>query len=408
MAQDLTSISAQRIYEHVRKLTEIGPREDGTTANHKAIDYVAGTLSSYGLDVQRQSLPCWVIEPIKSSLRVTGPPDAGIKCYHSNLTGVTGPEGVTGEVAFVGRAFEEDFEGRDVSGKIALAYQQYYWEGNDQPRKKMVRAAEHGAVALIFVMKRRDDLITCWGLGNEPGPIPFISVAYPHFLSLLEALKQGPVEAVIKVIGQPRRGESANIWTIIPGTELPEELIGYGSSHHETVPMCPGANDNAVAQAALLELACFFKDNPQKRSIILFSDGREEAGICGARAFVEAHRDWLTKSLKAMLMMDQVGGMQPLVCSGTTKWLEEMWIEEAKELGYALGLCTDPMVMTGPDSLGDALPFLEAGIPTVFAMGWPTDFFYHTEQDTLDKINANGVKAMTEITASLMMRLASQ
>ncbi len=40
--------------------------------------------------------------------------------------------------------------------------------------------------------------------------------------------------------------------------------------------------------------------------------------------------------------------------------------------------------------------------------GWPSDRFYHTEEDTPDKVCANGVKAVADIVASVVMRLASQ
>ena len=108
--------------KHVEEIAAIGAIEDGTTANHLTADYIVDSLEALGLQVQRQSVPCWVIiESIETWLAVAKPKQMDFKCYHSNLTGVTSPEGVTGGLVFVGEAFDEDFEDRHLAGRVALA-----------------------------------------------------------------------------------------------------------------------------------------------------------------------------------------------------------------------------------------------------------------------------------------------
>ncbi|HEV7398624.1 MAG TPA: M20/M25/M40 family metallo-hydrolase [Pyrinomonadaceae bacterium] len=62
------------------------------------------------------------------------------------------------------------------------------------------------------------------------------------------------------------------------------------ASHYDSVSTGPGASDNAVAVAALLEtLRALKAGGPLKNDVIfLFTDG-EEAGLLGAKAFVEEH-----------------------------------------------------------------------------------------------------------------------
>lgn len=115
------------------------------------------------------------------------------------------------------------------------------------------------------------------------------------------------------MVGEPYKGSSQLIWSIIPGTKKPNEIIGFGACHHETVPICPGANDNASGQSILLELGRFLSANSQDRSILLLSNEGEKGGLLGSGAFVDDNKDWLAKSLKAMIMADQVGGIEPLV-----------------------------------------------------------------------------------------------
>jgi hypothetical protein len=61
-------------------------------------------------------------------------------------------------------------------------------------------------------------------------------------------------------------------------------------AHYDSVPAGPGASDDGVAVAALLEAARALKSLPQLRRdiIFLFTDG-EEKGLLGARVFVSSH-----------------------------------------------------------------------------------------------------------------------
>ncbi len=410
MSADFRTISAQQIYEHVDKITSFGPREDGTVADLKAVDYIADGLRALGLDVKLQDVPCWVIEPITTSLSISKPQQLDVKCHHANLSGLTGPAGVNGELVLIEKGFEEDFKGRDLTGKIAVVWQERYWESGDRPVKKLHRAAAAGALAMIIAHKRRDDLITCWSatVDSEPANIPMVSISYPDFVRIRGMMDAGPVEVTLKVMGELRRGTSPNVVAVIPGTELPDEMVGIGACHHETVPMCPGANDDASGQALLLELARFFTSNPQKRSILLLSNGGEEGGLFGTVAFVKDNKAWLDKSLKAMVMVDQMGGAFPVIFGGATIWLEKLLNEHATRLGYRIIHSFDPLFVPGPDMIGDNMSFVDAGYDAAVVAGWPSDSYYHTAADTLDKVNVNGVKAVADTVASVVMELASK
>lgn len=57
-----------------------------------------------------------------------------------------------------------------------------------------------------------------------------------------------------------------NIWAETTGRQAAEEIIVLGS-HYDTVPGCPGANDNGSAVAANLELARAFSGKPLARTL---------------------------------------------------------------------------------------------------------------------------------------------
>jgi Peptidase family M28 len=83
-------------------------------------------------------------------------------------------------------------------------------------------------------------------------------------------------------------GAVENIACRLPGTTREKAVLLV--AHYDSVAAGPGASDDGVAVAALLESARAFKLLPQlKRDvIILFTDG-EEQGLLGARAFVSEH-----------------------------------------------------------------------------------------------------------------------
>lgn len=90
--------------------------------------------------------------------------------------------------------------------------------------------------------------------------------------------------------GDPRVIPLCNVMTRLDGVgEGPAIML---VTHFDSVPYGPGASDDAVGVAAMLEVARMLKlkDLPQRPVILLFTDG-EEFGLLGARKFVEEH-DW--------------------------------------------------------------------------------------------------------------------
>lgn len=66
-----------------------------------------------------------------------------------------------------------------------------------------------------------------------------------------------------------------NIEAVLRGASRPDEIVVLGA-HYDTVPQCPGANDNATGVAALLELSRRFARRPQARSIRFVAFVNEE------------------------------------------------------------------------------------------------------------------------------------
>ncbi|MGH9684006.1 MAG: M20/M25/M40 family metallo-hydrolase [Candidatus Acidiferrales bacterium] len=95
-----------------------------------------------------------------------------------------------------------------------------------------------------------------------------------------------------------------NVVARLDGTEVgPAVLL---AAHYDSVPAGPGASDDGAGVAAVLEIARALKSLPRPRhSIIFLIDDGEEAGLLGARLFVEQH-PW-AKELRAAVNIDARG-----------------------------------------------------------------------------------------------------
>ena len=111
---------------------------------------------------------------------------------------------------------------------------------------------------------------------------------------ILRALREiGLAPQVQRITGEDQgleiEGALENIACRLQGSSRGEKAILL-VAHYDSVDAGPGASDDGVAVAALLETARALKSLPQlKRDIIfLFTDG-EETHLMGARAFVAGH-----------------------------------------------------------------------------------------------------------------------
>ncbi len=83
-------------------------------------------------------------------------------------------------------------------------------------------------------------------------------------------------------------GRVQNVLVKVPGVKSGKAVLLV--AHYDSVPTGPGAADDGASVAALLESLRVLKDVPtlQNDIIFLFTDG-EEAGLLGAKAFIDQH-----------------------------------------------------------------------------------------------------------------------
>lgn len=205
-----------------------------------------------------------------------------------------------------------------------------------------------------------------------------------------------------------RRGEAA-----------PEEIIvlgaHYDSASDRPAEAAPGADANASGVSCVLAAAAAFRDLPLDRTLrfVLFSGG--EQSYAGSRAFV-AEAAAADEKLLASVILDEVGYDEEagklddaiVRVDGPSMWLGD-YVGAVGTL-YEKGLQFDYHLYGGA---GDHLPFWEGAFKAVglFEGGRgstpdPAYPFYHTTEDTADKLSFPLTARIGRVAAAVVAHLA--
>jgi hypothetical protein len=147
-----------------------------------------------------------------------------------------------------------------------------------------------------------------------------------------EFTKLGYVPEVQTGFGCDEYGTCATVKNLVArldGTEPGQSVLL--AAHYDSVPAGPGASDDGAGAATVLECARALKVIPKPRhSIILLIDDGEEAGLIGARVFVDQHR-W-AKEIAAAVNVDTRGSSGPSLMFETGSanyWLVRLYAKHA-------------------------------------------------------------------------------
>jgi Zn-dependent M28 family amino/carboxypeptidase len=195
------------------------------------------------------------------------------------------------------------------------------------------------------------------------------------------------------------------------------------ASHYDTLlmPNAPfvGANDGGSSTGLLLELARVVSQQRRSSAVwFVFFDGEEaqkswteEDSLYGSRHFLEKlQTDGDEKKIKAMILLDMIGDKDLVLEKdlSSTPWLLDLVFKSAQDLGHAKHLATSPKAM-----MDDHTPFVRAGIPAVDLIDYSFGFanaagglYWHSPNDTLDKISPESLKIVGEIVLKTLDKLA--
>ena len=209
-----------------------------------------------------------------------------------------------------------------------------------------------------------------------------------------------------------------NIIAKFPGKR--EGIIVIASHYDTNWPLrntpYVGANDGASSSAVLLEIANQLRGKTRDGySIWLLWDDAEESmrlpwydpeALYGVRHLAQKwQQDGTLHKLKAFLLLDMIGDADLNVDRDTnsTGWLEDLVYRAATIRGYQSHFFGRSIPVND-----DHDPFVQRGVPSAdlidFDYGYD-NVFWHTPQDTVDKLSPKSLQIVGEVTLEVVRLL---
>jgi hypothetical protein len=175
-------------------------------------------------------------------------------------------------------------------------------------------------------------------------------------------------------------------------------------SHYDSTPVGPGAADDGIGVAAMLETLAVLKDRPLKRPVtFLFNEG-EETGLLGARAFLE--RNPLAERVDTLINLESRGVTGPAIMFETSRPNGSALAAFAEAVDRPLGnsLTTDfyRLIPNSTDvAVFDKKPWTILNFAII-----GNETRYHSPDDRLENLDPRSLAHMGAQTLALASRLA--
>lgn len=402
-------------------------RLSGSEEERRAFDYVEEVLRGLGLETERYTGRAYVSLPEAAELEVEG---ESIHAIAHSMSTNTPEGGLELPLIYLGSGTDEDYAAGDVRGRILLL------DGMAMPGK-VQRAERAGAAACIFANQDEHvhEMIVS-GVWGSPTPetrdrlprIPVTSVGAAEGETLRGILEEHPdATACLVTRVDTRWTEIPTLITQVDGTVEPEKFVlfsGHIDSWHY------GAMDNGSANATMLETLRVLLPHKATfhRSLRLaFWSGHSHGRYAGSTWYADNFWEDLHDNCMLHLNVDSVGGRNATV------------LTEAHTMAETRRCAADVIrALTGVEFTGTRFgragdqSFLGHGIPSLFmslseqpptegdaaggfaeliggeggksgGLGW----WWHTTEDTVDKIDPDLLVRDTRIYAAVAYRFLS-
>jgi hypothetical protein len=444
-------LSGENAKSYVAEITRFH-RIQASTMFHQAAEYVRNTLINIGLkDAKIEQFESdgakkyWThISPMgweakSAELKIIEPEELSLAKYADTPTclhtcsNATPPEGVKAELIDVGKGTKpEDYEGKDVKGKLVLATgkaklvheQAVYKRGaagvitdtlayEFKNVRESVDIPDAHSYQGIWPTKEVSDKVTFgFSLSKRQGN---------HLRELLKAKKSVKLHAKVDAKLFPSHLDV--VTATINGASKPSQEVFLIA--HLCHPQ-PSANDNASGSGLLIEIARTIQNLIDSGRVarptrtIRFMWVPETSGTV---AFLCSHED-LPSRLVAGINLDMVGENQEL-CKSTLRldripdslpsYLNDLVLNLTGQLVKEFDISTDfgsastfRYAVNTHSGGSDHHEFVDStiGVPCVMLLQWP-DMFYHTSMDTIDKVSADSLKRVGWIATVATLTLAN-
>lgn len=390
---------------------ELGFRVAGTPEDDAVCAFVAEQMTSIGLSgVRLEAVPVDGWRFRGAGLAVEG---EVLPCSSFGGAPGTPPDGLEGELVFVGEGTRGELAGFDLRGRIAL----FDWRG-DQLFWPSLTAAELGAAGALAV------ICTCLpgaryfqgerALGSFDGmwlagSPPFAYIAHEDAARLIERTRGGALRVRLRVDAELTPGAIAhNVIGALPG-RTPEAPIVIGG-HHDC--WFAAAFDDATGVAATLAIAKALVDSgyEPERPLVFTSHTAEEYGRSDAAfgwligawwQIAHEHPEW-ARGASLYLNIEGTG----MACPAGIDLPPELRRFARGVVARARrdGLLRHGTAWGVPRTGTEQWPFAAAGVPSLGVADQADDYMrvaYHTQHDRIELVDprclADAIKVYTRL-----------
>lgn len=398
--EEIDSLAIRRHLEELCQYEKLSGEPDAL----RAVRYIQGKMQASGIDCQVLTFPAYLSNPVESSLKVDG------VLYGSRPRSFSGScDRLEAELVFdwttegpEATELEKERFWQTVRGKIVVGY------GFDERYGKLLEA--HGAAGWIQVWRSGEALIhedtagAVWGTPDLDSRflllhMPVVGVTLDTGRRLVKRLQSpdGPVMAELTVQVDCGVREVALPVAEIRGES--EEFLLL-SCHYDT--WYQGAFDNCAANGAVLEIARVLKKHEKelKRSVrVAWWPGHSNGRYMGSTWYCDHFFGQLRKNCVACLNSDLIGVSGVDMMGVKTTGAEgEAFLKQALAVAapgldlvvQAVGRGADQSFF-GADIPYHISPRMEAR-KRPFATPGPGNDFWHTAEDTFDKLDFGNLK----------------
>jgi carboxypeptidase Q len=378
--------------------TEVGQRLAATDAEARARDWAVRRLAAMGfanVHVESFAMPVWVRG--QEGAEIVAPFPQKLVIAALGYSGSTGPEGVTGPIAYFPSVDALRLAPDSaVRGKIVFIDHHMmpaqdgsgYGQFGAPRRQGPTIASLKGALAIVIrsigTDHHRNPHTGVQYFTDGARPIPAGALTVPDAEQLIRVLKRGqPVTMHLTLVSQKTEGaHSGNVIAEVPGRGPGAPILLVGG-HLDSWDQGTGAIDDASGVAIVTAAAKHIMDAGRpERTIRIVWFGAEEPGGLGGKAYAERH------------------GKEPHAIAGESDFgADRIWrfssqLMTSDPAAYEqLAASLAPLGITkydkGEADGTDVEPTIAAGSPWISLSQDGTRYFdwHHTPDDTLDKID---------------------
>jgi len=434
LQQEISADEMMKILEPFNQLDRVS----GSEGEARAAELLVRALRRYGVSHQVHRFRAWLSWPLRAELRVTAPQARTLRAVTPAFSASAWPQGLDGELVFVGNPgpifgplAAPAYAGKDVKGKIVVA------DGLITPQHARL-VEDLGAIALVHINPR--DLLhemimtTVWGTptlstADRVPKIPAVSITKSDGHWLKQLRQRGPVRVKLLAEVSTRWREIPLVVAEVKGTVEPDNFI-LVSSHLDA--WYKGMTDTASTDASMLEMARVLHRNRgllRRGFRFAWWTGHSTGRYAGSTWYADNFWSELDRHCVAYMNLDGPGARGvPLEEVAAWAWqeLEAFTKQLAAELtgkqpqeGYFAG----DMRIFRPFRAGDSafqglgIPEVSIGLPEIppghpdradYVGGSERGWWWHTPEDTLDKIDMRALVRDTELRLAELYVLAAR